>query len=251
MPKLKLSDGTFYPYIPSICECSEHCNTIIYRGKFVYGHQNKGRPSHWKGKPIHPNLSRAVSERNKKLIGELNPQYGMKGELSTWYERKHTPEEIEKIRIANTGIIHSKDSYIRSSKSIKEFFRLNPDIVKKSREKAVQSRLHMFSALDHLVKDKYCPLFTPKLREEVRIRDDHICQLCGKTQSIRNHCVHHIHYDKPNCYPDLVCLCTGCNSKVNKKSLRKYYENLFMNMLNDRQLLFWTKRRNNSSVNLS
>jgi len=86
----------------------------------------------------------------------------------------------------------------------------------------------------------YCFKFNDKLREAVRIRDNHICQLCNKTQeeNKRKLDVHHIHYDKENCYPDLITLCNMCNGKVNFNRL--YYESLFMNKLNDRQLLFWT-----------
>lgn len=88
----------------------------------------------------------------------------------------------------------------------------------------------------------YCEKWTEDLREEVRKRDLHVCQLCRKSQEEngRKLPVHHIHYDKENCYPDLVCLCNRCSTKVN--SNRDYYEKLFMNMLNDRKLLFWTKR---------
>lgn len=85
----------------------------------------------------------------------------------------------------------------------------------------------------------YCYKFNNKLKDAVRTRDNYTCQLCGKIQGKRKHTVHHIHYDKENCYPDLICLCNSCNSKVNSK--RKYYEELFMNKLNDRELLFWIK----------
>ena len=93
--------------------------------------------------------------------------------------------------------------------------------------------------------EPYCHKFNRSLKESIRIRDHHICQLCGRIQFYNDekHSVHHIHYDKQNCYPDLICLCRKCNSKVNKKSLRFYYESLFMNKLNDRELLFWIKRR--------
>lgn len=88
----------------------------------------------------------------------------------------------------------------------------------------------------------YCKLFNRPLKEAVRNRDNSICQLCNKTEEEngQKHSVHHIHYDKENCEPDLITLCRGCNAKVNQN--RDYYENLFMNMLNDRKLLFWTKR---------
>ncbi len=92
---------------------------------------------------------------------------------------------------------------------------------------------------------KYCSKFNSKLKREIRIRDNYICQLCGKTQIQQRTLlsIHHIHYDRENCYPDLICLCLSCNSKVNKKNMRKYFESLFMNKLNNQQFLFWIRRR--------
>ncbi len=88
----------------------------------------------------------------------------------------------------------------------------------------------------------YCEKFNNSLKKAIRIRDNHICQLCGNVWiNGKKYSIHHIHYDKQNCYPDLITLCQSCNSKVNKLSERKNYEALFMNKLNDRQLLFWTK----------
>jgi hypothetical protein len=43
--------------------------------------------------------------------------------------------------------------------------------------------------------------------------------------------VHHIHYDKKNCDPDLITLCASCNSKVNFD--RDYWENFFMTKLKE------------------
>lgn len=45
---------------------------------------------------------RKISEANKgKLKGKNNPQYGKTGELSTWWGRKHTKEEKQKIGDGN------------------------------------------------------------------------------------------------------------------------------------------------------
>ena len=89
----------------------------------------------------------------------------------------------------------------------------------------------------------YCHKFNNKLKEAVRQRDNYICALCGATQEQltgkdRKLSIHHIHYDKENCYPDLISLCRSCNTKANGR--RKHYESLFINKLNDRELLFWT-----------
>jgi len=78
---------------------------------------------------------------------------------------------------------------------------------------------------------KYCSKFNNKLKDEIRKRDDYKCQLCKKEQDLNSEklTVHHIHYDKKNCDPDLITLCRSCNSKVNFN--RDYWEQLFNRLL--------------------
>ncbi len=87
----------------------------------------------------------------------------------------------------------------------------------------------------------YCKKFNTALKESIRNRDSRECQLCGilEKDNKRKLSIHHIHYDKENCYPDLIALCWKCNSKVNGN--RNYFERTFMNKLNDRSLLFWVR----------
>ena len=60
--------------------------------------------------------------------------------------------------------------------------------------------------------------FNEKLKSLIRVRDNNICQLCGKTkeENGKNLCVHHIDYVKENLDPkNLIALCFGCNGTVN------------------------------------
>ncbi len=162
------------------------------------------------------------------------------------YHKEH-PEANEKQRQAQLQNYRDHPEIgEKISQTQKERYQEHPEAIKRGEEHwsygKPSPQLHIFSALDRLVKDKYCPLFTNKLREQVRIRDGHICQLCGKTQveEGKKLNVHHIHYDKPNCYPDLICLCRSCNIKANTN--RDYWEQFYMNKLNERNLLFWTRR---------
>ena len=64
----------------------------------------------------------------------------------------------------------------------------------------------------------YPPSWTLTLKRSIRERDNHICQLCGKTKKEegRELNVHHIDYDKENLNPkNLITLCLRCNVKVN------------------------------------
>ena len=55
-----------------------------------------------------------------------------------------------------------------------------------------------------------------KLKEEIKKRDNYICQVCGKKQIGRNLDVHHINYSKTNCRKsNLITLCNSCHTKTN------------------------------------
>lgn len=87
----------------------------------------------------------------------------------------------------------------------------------------------------------YCHKFNNRFKEKIRDRDDRTCQLCGKHESEelsddnRRLSVHHIHYDRENCYPDVITLCCRCNLKVNYN--RDHWERHFMSLLEERGLL--------------
>lgn len=81
----------------------------------------------------------------------------------------------------------------------------------------------------------YCPKFNRELKEQVRERDNRICQLCGIKENGTKLRVHHVHYDKPNCDPDLISLCHSCHAKTNGN--RDFYEDMFMEKLRERGLV--------------
>jgi len=62
----------------------------------------------------------------------------------------------------------------------------------------------------------YSTTWTKALRDSIRDRDHHTCQLCGKLQDDgRGTHVHHIDYDKKNCGLDnLITLCRVCHAKT-------------------------------------
>jgi len=85
--------------------------------------------------------------------------------------------------------------------------------------------------------EPYCSKFNTQLKEYIRDRDNRTCQCCGKSEENdgRKLDVHHIHYDKENCDPDLTALCISCNSMVNQN--RDLWEEYFMGQLENRGII--------------
>lgn len=74
----------------------------------------------------------------------------------------------------------------------------------------------------------YAWSFGAELKEEVRRRDGHKCQLCGTPQAeCKNHLdIHHVDYDKKNSDPvNLTALCRSCHMRTN--SNRYYWKTFF------------------------
>jgi hypothetical protein len=67
-------------------------------------------------------------------------------------------------------------------------------------------------------KTDYSQEWTEFLKESIRIRDGHVCQVCGAGRGLQQASfdVHHIDYNKKNCNPDnLITLCHNCHSRTN------------------------------------
>ncbi len=70
--------------------------------------------------------------------------------------------------------------------------------------------------------------WTKTFKEQVRLRDNYKCQVCGcsEVENNRRLSIHHIDYDKKNLnINNLISLCNSCHTKTNKK--RNYWENYF------------------------
>lgn len=174
---------------------------------------NKGRKAseETKQKMSESQKGRIITEETKRKMSESNK--GRTGQTCS-------EETKRKLSIANTGKKRSNETKRKISESNKG-------------EKCSNWK-------GGISFEPYCHKFNNTLKEEVRNRDNRICQNCKAKENVRRHTVHHVHYDKSNCYPDLITLCTSCNVKANYN--RNYWEIFFMNKLNDRELLFWTRR---------
>ena len=84
-------------------------------------------------------------------------------------------------------------------------------------------------------KEPYTIKFNNFIKEQIRIRDNHKCQLCGVPQleCIRKLSVHHIDYNKSHAnLKKLITLCNSCNGKVN--SNRNYWKKYFKEIIKEK-----------------
>ena len=182
------------------------------------------------------------------FISLLMKKYGIKTQtLSRYGNRfvKPSKEELEQMYFGDMMSQQEIGDYLGIiQQTILDWFKLYGI---KSRTYS-EARIGKFTGENHpnwkggISGRKYCYKFNNKFREAVRERDDYTCQLCGYEQKLdgRRLSIHHIHYDKENCYPDVVTLCCSCNSRVNGD--RDYWEEYFENQLIERGLFCWNLR---------
>lgn len=211
-----------------------------HKGKVPANVFKKGHPGYNKGKHLSEETKRKLSEI---LKGRPSPMRGKKHSVESrkkmseaqkrnptryWLGKKQTEETKRKQSEAHTGENH-------------HFFgkKLSEEHIKKMSESHIGIQAEEKHPLwkGGISFKPYCYKFNRALKERVRNRDNRTCQLCNAKENGKSYHVHHIHYDKENCNPDLITLCYKCNPKVNFN--RDYYEAIFMNMLNERGLLFW------------
>lgn len=234
--------------------------------KYKAGHNGKGKPSWIKGKhhteETRKKMSKSQSNRKRKPHSkETKDKISSSNKISVKQYYENNPKSRQACS-KRTKERYKDIKYVEKMKPIWEYLKtINTNRIVSTETKKKLSDINTGKHLTEETKEKlrqytrekssnwkggisklpYCEKWTEELREDVRNRDGHICQLCNLDENSRKHPVHHIHYLKEDCYPDLITLCSSCNTKVNFN--RDYYEKLFMNMLNDRELLFWTRQR--------
>ncbi len=222
--------------------------------------KHNGRPSWWKGKHLSDVTKRKISitriknkcgvgfkhsEETKSILSELN-----KGDNNHMFGKQHSKLTKQRMSQVRIGKHHTKETKERISlsgkgKVITEEQRIKQSITMKGRTTTEETKRRMSrSHKGTFSGDKnpswsggtsflpYCHKFNNNLKEKIRERDNRTCQLCGTKENGRRLTVHHVHYVKSDCEPDLITLCIRCNAKVNFD--RDYYEELFVNKLIER-----------------
>ncbi len=182
---------------------------------------------------------RQVSEETRRKTSESEKNKIVSEQTRRKMSKYHKTDEyiagfVARIRAANTGKKWSEETKRKLSEAKRAKNRHCTEDTKKkigdaNRGEKCGTWLGGISFLP------YCHKFNRQLKEVIRSRDNRTCQLCGETENGRKLHVHHVHYDKKNCEPDLVSLCHRCHSKVNHN--RDYYEELFMKKLEERGLM--------------
>lgn len=134
-------------------------------------------------------------KHSKKMTGKGNPMYGK------IFSKKHRKKMRE-----NHANVSGKNNPMYN---IHLYGKLNPNW------------------RNGISRNGYPYKFNMELKEKIRKRDEHTCQLCNKKRICRKLDVHHIDYDKENLDPkNLIGLCRKCNVKVNynRKHWKKYFQ---------------------------
>ncbi len=200
----------------------------IYRGNLEKIEETRKKNSisgqkMWKN----PKIREAIISKTSR--GKKNYWYGKKrnGELNPRYGSRLTKETKEKIRKKAIGRKATKETKERLSKIVIERYK---DPVE--RMKSSQPGEKNGNWKDGISKEPYGFDFTEELKEQIRKRDNYICQECKYSEKQLGYklSVHHIDYDKKNNREDnLLSLCKSCHSQTNYK--REDWTNYFKEKL--------------------
>ncbi len=184
-----------------------------------------------KGRPVTEGTRRKISESEK---GKVVTKETRRRISAAHKESRLAAEHLERLHASMKGKKHTEETKRRWSEARRAKHRHCSEETKKKIGNANRGE-NCGTWLGGISFLPYCHKFNRHLKERIRNRDNRTCQLCGEKENGHKLHVHHVHYDKENCEPDLVALCHRCHSRVNHN--RDYYEELFMKKLEERDLL--------------
>lgn len=191
------------------------------------------RMGYWTGKKLSDEHRKKLSESHKGIKPSEETKQKMRQHSRMG---KHLSEEHKsKISEAHKNLSEeSRNNIAKARTGKKHSYETRKKLSENLKGKCGEQSRNWQGGINSL---PYCEGWTEELREEIRERDGRICQECSKTelQNGKKLAVHHIHYIKKDCYPDLIALCNNCNLRANAN--RKYWEEHYMEKLKERNLL--------------
>jgi hypothetical protein len=175
-------------------------------------------------KEVESNMPK-IHKQNCKNCGEYYEGVGQyfcsqpcaaSGENNNFYGKKHKKETIEKNRQSHLGKHYSPQTEFKKGQFTME-------------------KHHNWQG--GISFEPYGIEFNEELREQVRTRDNRICQECNYIEDELGYKlnVHHIDYDKQNNDPNnLISLCKSCNVKANYN--REDWTGYFRNKLQGKKI---------------
>ena len=140
------------------------------------------------------------------MAGTKNPMYGVHryGKDSPHYNKPHSQKTKDKMSIDRIEYYKTHDNHMKGKK--------RPDLSARNKVMIFDGKLnHEWKG--GLSFEPYSSEFNKKLKNKIKIRDNHICQVCFEKKNIL--VVHHIDYNKLNSEEDnLISLCRSCHSKT-------------------------------------
>jgi len=216
-----------------LCKCG--CGQPVKYKYALYcvGHHNKGKPArnkgmHWKIREDCPKKLDGLSVEHKDNIRKAES-----GELNYFYGKHHKPESIVKMKKTLSKMMSGEGNAFYGEHHTEESKKIIGEKSKVGYK--VKGENHPLWRGGKSF-EPYTPEFSRQLKRLVRVRDGYSCQLCGvpERELIRRLHVHHIDYDKSNCYPNnLISLCNSCHVKTNVK--REYWVVYFGELIKKRQ----------------
>ena len=187
------------------------------------------------------NITRFINLGNGYVKTCSRKCYGIMhtGKNNTFYGKKHKKEDLEKAvstRMNNDSYNHTqetKDKIRKKLEGIPHDWGISGMTDKKHTEetKKILSLLAGGTGIPY-ENSEYPAEFNSILKDKIRERDNHTCQMCQITEeehiciTSRRLSVHHINYDKDNCKEEnLISLCQQCHLRTNYN--REYWENYF------------------------
>ena len=200
------------------CFCSLECLSKSNRYRALKSKLQKGKTSSFKGKR-HTKKTKYLMSLSK--LG-----------------KKHSEETKQKISLKNKGSkkpngFGKKISEARKGKkfSVEHMNNLSGP------RPGMQGNNHP-NWKGGVSKLPYCTNWTKNYRDEIKERDNFLCQnpYCYKKTNIL--VVHHIDYTKTLCGPDnLITVCNSCNSKANYD--REWHKNWYRVILSNKYIYFY------------